>query len=80
MLIGVVDLRELVTADDEATLGDLMASPVVSAEQTDLKDDLAEIFAKYHYRMVPVVDPKGRLLGVIHYNDIMKGLVTRART
>jgi Mg/Co/Ni transporter MgtE len=30
--------------------------------------------------MVPVVDPQDRLLGIIHYNDIMKGLVTRART
>jgi len=80
LLLGVVDLRALVVAADDAALGDLMASPVVTAQQDDVREDLAELFAKYHFRMIPVVDPKDRLLGVIHYNDIMRGLVTRART
>ena len=44
-----------------------------------LREDLAELFAKYHFRMLPVVDERDHLLGVIHYRDIMKGLVTRAR-
>jgi magnesium transporter len=79
LLQGVVDLRELVLADDQLTLGDLMAAPVVSAEQEDTQEDLAQIFAKYHYRMIPVVDPQDRLLGVIRYKDIMKELVTRAK-
>jgi CBS domain-containing protein len=78
-LVGVVDLRELLLAPDEATVGDLMASPVVSAEEDDLREDLAEIFAKYHYRMIPVVDTGDHILGVIMYNDIMKGVVTRAK-
>jgi len=78
-LVGVVDLRDLVLAADEARLGDLMVAPVVSAEQDDTREDLAEMFAKYHFRMVPVVDAQDRLLGVVHYHDIMKGLVTRAR-
>ncbi len=80
ILIGVVDLRALVLAPDEAKLGDLMVAPVVSAQQDDMRDDLAELFAKYHYRMLPVVDAQDRLLGVVHYNDIMRGLVMRART
>ena len=79
LLMGVVDLRELVLAPDDATLGDLMASPVVAAEADDLKDDLAELFAKYHYRMIPVVNEKNCLLGVIHYKDIMKGFLPRTR-
>ena len=79
MLMGVVDLRELVLAPDDLTLGDLMTSPVVAAESDDLKDDLAELFAKYHYRMIPVVNEKDCLLGVIHYKDIMKGFVPRTR-
>jgi magnesium transporter len=79
ILLGVVDLRELVLAADTATLGDLMAAPVVAAEFDDLKDDLAELFAKYHYRMIPVVNKKDCLLGVIHYNHIMKGFTPRTR-
>lgn len=79
LLLGVVDLRDLVLAPDHATLGDLMSSPVVAAEQDDMRDDLAELFAKYHFRMIPIVDTKDHLMGVVHYNDIMRGLVTRAR-
>jgi CBS domain-containing protein len=78
-LAGVVDLRDLVLAADEATLGDLMVSPVVAAQQDDLRDDLAELFAKYHFRMIPIVDARDHILGVIHYHDIMRGLITRAR-
>ena len=51
---------------------------MVAAEAEDLREDLEELFAKYHYRMVPVVDAGDHLLGVIHYKDIMKGLVARA--
>ena len=79
VLLGVVDLRELVLAPDNLTLGELMTAPVVAAESDDLKDDLAELFAKYHYRMIPVVNEKDCLLGVIHYKDIMKGFVPRTR-
>ena len=79
MLMGVIDLRELVLAPDATTLGELMAAPVVAAESDDLKDDLAELFAKFHYRMIPVVNEKDCLLGVIHYNDIMKGFLPRTR-
>jgi Mg/Co/Ni transporter MgtE len=61
------------------SLGELMASPVVSAETDDVREDLVELFAKYHYRMLPVVDGHDRILGVVHYNDIMQGLVTRAK-
>ncbi len=78
-LIGVVDLRELVLAGDEQTMNDIMASPVVSTDDDDVREDIAELFAKYHYRMLPVVDKQDHLLGVVHYSDIMKGLVTRAK-
>ena len=78
-LLGVIDLRELILADDQLTLGDIMIAPAVTAEEDDVQEDLAEIFAKYHYRMIPVVDSKDNILGVIRYNDIMKGVETRIK-
>ncbi|MCX6171061.1 MAG: CBS domain-containing protein [Ignavibacteriales bacterium] len=72
-LLGVVDLRELVIAPDETTLADIMVSPVVTAEEEDLRDDLEELFAKYHYRMIPIVDRHDKLLGVIKDKDILAG-------
>ncbi|HOW18584.1 MAG TPA: CBS domain-containing protein, partial [Phycisphaerae bacterium] len=80
LLVGVVDLRELVLASNTATLGEIMTSPVVSAQRDDLREDLEEMFAKYHYRAIPVVDEHDSMLGVVYYKDIMKGLVTRAKT
>jgi len=78
-LVGVVDLRELLLSVDHMTLGEVMVSPAVVAEENDMREDLAEMFAKYHYRMIPVVDERDHLLGVIHYNDIMKDLITRVK-
>jgi CBS domain-containing protein/sporulation protein YlmC with PRC-barrel domain len=72
ILQGVVDLRDLVLAPDEATLADIMIAPVVSAQDTDLREDLEKLFEKYGFGMVPVVDDDERLLGVIRYNDVMK--------
>jgi magnesium transporter len=78
-LLGVIDLRELILAADHLTLGDIMVAPAVTAEEDDVQEDLAEIFAKYHYRMIPVVDSQDNILGVIRYNDIMKGVETRIK-
>lgn len=69
-LEGVVDLRELVLASDDAKLADIMVSPVVSVEEDDHKDDLVELFAKYHYRMIPIVDGDDRIVGVVSHNDL----------
>ena len=72
-LLGVVDLRDLVAAPEQTKLCDLMASPIVSAEQHALREDLMELFSKYHFRLLPVVDRHDHLLGVVRYKDIMKG-------
>ncbi|MDR3567361.1 MAG: CBS domain-containing protein [Syntrophobacteraceae bacterium] len=78
-LIGVVDLRELTLAPDETTLGDIMVSPVVTADKDASREGLIEMFIKYHYRMIPIVDAEDKILGVVSHNDIMKGVVLRAK-
>ncbi len=79
VLVGVVDLRELVLVPDHVTIGEIMTAPVVTAEENDERKDLAEMFAKYHYRMIPVVDGQDHILGTIRYNDIMRGFEARIR-
>ncbi len=73
LLVGVVDLRDLVAAAEGASLSDLMTSPVVTAERGALREDLMELFTKYHFRLLPVVDGHDHLLGVVRYKDIMQG-------
>jgi len=79
LLRGVVDVRELVLAKDETRLGDIMSTPVVSAEADSVQKSLRELFAKYHFRMLPVVDPQDHLLGVIRFADVMRNVEIRAK-
>jgi magnesium transporter len=72
ILTGVVDIRELILSPDDSKLGDIMSTSVVSAEEDKTRTDLEEIFGKYNFRMVPVVDKQDHLLGVIRYNDLMQ--------
>jgi CBS domain-containing protein len=71
-LLGLVDLRDLVTAREDTCLGELMISPVVTAERDALREDLAGMFAKYQFRMLPVVDAHDHLVGVVRYKDMMR--------
>jgi CBS domain-containing protein/sporulation protein YlmC with PRC-barrel domain len=71
-LLGLVDLRDLVTAAPEASLGELMIAPLVTAERDALREDLRALFAKYQFRLLPVVDRQEHLLGVVRYKDLMK--------
>jgi CBS domain-containing protein/sporulation protein YlmC with PRC-barrel domain len=72
-LQGVVDLRDLVVASENASLGELMISPVVTADHDCLREDLVALFAKYQFHMLPVVDAQDRLLGIVRNRDILKG-------
>lgn len=78
-LVGVVDLRELILAPDETALANVMVSPVVTAEKDTSRAGMVEMFTRYHYRMIPVVDSEDHILGVICYNDIMKGIALSAK-
>ena len=72
-LQGVVDLRDLVIAPENATLGELMISPVVTADHDCLREDLVALFVKYQFHMLPVVGAQDRLLGIVRNRHIMKG-------
>ncbi len=77
-LLGVVDSRQLLLEQDAATMEEVMTSPAVAAESDAIREDLTALFGKYHYRMIPVVDPEDRILGVISYNDVMTSAGPRA--
>ena len=71
-LLGVVDLRDVVLSAEETTLCELMVPPV-TAEPEALREDLARLFAKYQFRMLPIVDAHDHLLGVVRFKDIIQG-------
>ncbi len=70
-LVGVLDLKELLQADEEKTLRDVMIeNPITLSPRSTLKDAL-ELFSRYDFRAIPVAEEDGTLLGAIPYRDVM---------
>jgi len=70
-LVGVLDLRDLLTADDETLLKDVMISGVISLNPQNSLKEAHETFARYNFRALPVVDENDRMLGVLPYRDVV---------
>ena len=70
-LLGVVGLRDLVIADPNCRISEIMDPDVISAK-TDLdQEDVARLMIRYDLAAMPVVDDAGGLRGVITYDDLM---------
>jgi CBS domain-containing protein len=70
-LLGVIDLKELLQADDKAYLRDVMVGNVITLNTNSTLKDAAQEFARYGFRAIPVIDEEKRLIGVITYRDVM---------
>jgi magnesium transporter len=69
-LLGVIDLHELIEADPEQTLADVMTTNVISLNEKDTLRDAADLFSRYSFRAIPVVDDAEKLLGAVPFRDI----------
>ncbi len=70
-LIGVVSLRALVNAPYDAIVGDLMVEDPVVAHVDDDQEEVSELFTRYGYLAIPVVDNEFRLVGIVTVDDIL---------
>lgn len=73
ILEGIVSLRVLVTSEEDQIVRDLMVDveDVVFANTHDDQEIVADLFLKYGYLAIPVVDKERRLTGIITVDDIM---------
>lgn len=71
ILEGVVSLRKLILSDDSAFVEDIMDTDFTFANTHDDQEDLAGLFKKYDYQVMPVVDSERRLVGIVTVDDIM---------
>jgi magnesium transporter len=67
-LLGVVGLRRLLMADEEALVGDL-AHEAVRARATDGREDAARRFFGEKLLAMPIVDSEERLVGILTVDD-----------
>ncbi len=77
-LVGVVDLRELVSAPPGTRIDDLMDPQVIAVDAWTDQEEVARVMKKYDLAAVPVVDDQQRLVGVVTYDDIMHVLEEEA--
>lgn len=70
-LIGVVSLRALVIASSRKLVSEIMHEDPVVAHVDDDQEIVSELFTKYGYLAIPVVDNESRLVGIVTVDDIL---------
>jgi magnesium transporter len=70
-LEGIVSLRNLVVSEPDQSINDIMQEEVIYVETHDDQEIIANIFKKYGFMALPVVDKEHRLIGIITFDDIM---------
>ena len=70
-LLGILSLRELVTADLDLIIEDIMDEDVITVNTHDDQEDVADTLKRYGFLALPVVDNNYRLTGIITFDDII---------
>lgn len=70
-LIGTVSLRYLLLHESDEVIGDFMNENVISINTLMDQEEAADLFKKYDFTSMPVVDNENRLVGIITVDDIM---------
>lgn len=77
-LIGIVTVKELLLADPEQTIEEIMNTDVVYAQTTDDREEAVMSMQKYDFMALPVVDNEKRLVGIITFDDAVDVLQEEA--
>jgi len=71
-LVGALGLRDLVLADPETPVGDLMDTEVYSARVDQDQEEVARLIQEADLLALPVVDTENRLVGIVTVDDAMQ--------
>ena len=71
-LLGVIDIKEMLQANDESLLKDIMTDNVISLdEESNLKEGSA-MFTRYGLMAIPIINEANKILGVVTFRDMMR--------
>jgi len=71
-LLGLVTVKDLLLAeDDDEPISGLMEENVISVNTMEDKEQVAQMFSKYNFLALPVVDNEGRMVGIVTFDDAM---------
>ena len=71
-LVGLVTVKDLLLAQDDDTLiQDMMETNVISVNTLTDQEEVAQMFSKYNFLALPVVDTENRMVGIVTFDDAM---------
>lgn len=68
-LLGIVTAKSLLLADEEDSISDIMTTNIIYVHTHTDKEDVAQMFGKYDFLALPVVDDEDRLVGIVTVDD-----------
>lgn len=68
-LLGVFSLREAIRAEPTATADEVMDEDVVSVTPDTTSEEVARQIARYGLYAMPVIDHRGRMVGIVTVDD-----------
>ncbi|WP_029323998.1 magnesium transporter [Butyrivibrio sp. AE3004] len=71
ILVGTVALRYLLIKDGDEKIGDIMNTHVISINTMTDQEEAANMFKKYDFTVMPVVDNENRMIGIITIDDVV---------
>jgi len=77
-LTGVLSLRELVMADPQKPVSEIMHRRLVTARLNESQDAIAQAVSKYNLLAIPVVDERGRIQGIVTADDALDKIIPTA--
>jgi len=78
-VVGVLSEADLIGKSGE-TVGAVMTTPAVTVRESTTLEQVAEQLTRQRIRRVPVVDDKGRLVGIVSRRDVLKWAASRVPT
>ncbi len=70
-LVGIVTVLDMLVADGETRVEDIMESNVISVKTHDDREVVARTLSKYDFAAIPVVDNENRIVGIVTFDDAM---------
>jgi magnesium transporter len=70
-LLGIISLRELLTANDNTRIDEIMQTNYVSVHEETDQEEVARTLETYDLIAVPVLDSRSQLLGIVTFDDII---------
>ncbi len=70
-LIGLVTVKTLLLSEEEALIQDIMETHVISVPTDADQEQVAQMFSKYNFLALPVVDQENRMVGIVTFDDAM---------